>query len=98
MFLKYMLLFVMLLTALHNNIEVLSCVSNNKLYRVVFLKGVPPACILHSVDGSLTLFLPALHISLRKIQKTRSNKGETTAIVERNVEFWVLEDHHKTPY
>lgn len=75
MFLKYMLLFVMLFTALRKNkqekkirktngpVEELAIMTLS-FCKYAVLCSVSPACILNTVNGSLALLLPALHISL----------------------------------
>lgn len=53
---------------------------------------ISPACVLYSVDGSLTLFLPALHICLckkwnpLKLSRGRARERES----ERVMTLWYL--------
>lgn len=48
------------------SMKVLAVVGQWDSAKYAVLCAVSPACILYSVDGSLTLLLPALHISLRE--------------------------------
>lgn len=62
--------------ALHGTVKTSRSMKALAVVTVEFCKygvlcAISPACILYSVDGSLTLLLPALHISLHeKEQKT----------------------------
>lgn len=66
MLLKYMLLFVMLFTALQNRKDTnegiaVKIVGFSECGGACFIS---PASIFHTVDGPLTLLLPALHVRL----------------------------------